>query len=166
MINLVDGHPGLANSDLHGPTCAVPVFRACGQVISICAGAVAHQLGQRRGPARQRVLQRFDHNKPGAFSHHKTIAVTVKGAGSAFRLVAVGAGQRPYRGKPGQANAMNCRFRAAAEGNIRLAAADHPRCIADGLGTRCAGGDRRADGPRKPWAIDTCPAPGWPEKRG
>ena len=50
MINLFDGHPGTANSDLHGPTCAVPVFRACGQVISICAGAVAHQLGQRRGP--------------------------------------------------------------------------------------------------------------------
>ncbi len=76
MINLFDGHPGTANSDLHGPTCAVPVFRACGQVISICAGAVAHQLGQPVAPAR---AQRFDHNKPGAFSHHKTIAVTVKG---------------------------------------------------------------------------------------
>jgi hypothetical protein len=31
MVNLVDGHPGLANSGLHGPTRAVPVFRACGQ---------------------------------------------------------------------------------------------------------------------------------------
>ncbi len=46
----------------------------------------------------------------------------------------------------GQANAMNCRFRAAAEGNIRLAAADHPRCIANGLSASRAGGDRRADG--------------------
>ena len=61
---------------------------------------------------------------------------------------------------------MNCRFRAAAEGNIRLAAADHPRCIADGLGTRCAGGDRRADG--APEAVGDRHMPGGQvgQKRG
>ena len=42
---------------------------------------------------------------------------------------------------------MNRRFRAAAEGDIRLAAADHPRRIANGLGASRTGGDRRADGP-------------------
>lgn len=61
---------------------------------------------------------------------------------------------------------MNCRFRAAAEGNIRLAAADHPRRIANGLCTRCAGGDRRADG--APEAVSDRHMPGGQvgQKRG
>ncbi|VFS92894.1 Uncharacterised protein [Raoultella planticola] len=145
MVNLFCCHPRLTNGHFHGPTRAVTVFRASGQVISIGAGAVADQLCQRGGTARQRVFQRLNHDKPGAFSHHKTIAVAVKGAGSRFRLVIGCAGERSCCGKPGKANAMNCRFCAAAEGDIRLATADHPCSIANGLRACRAGGDRRAD---------------------
>ena len=45
---------------------------------------------------------------------------------------------------------MNCRFRAAAEGTIRLAAADHPRCIADGEQPAAQAVTGAPMGPRKP----------------
>lgn len=53
-------HAGLAQRLLHGPAGTAAIFRPGGHVVGVGAGAVAHQLGDGPGAARQGVLQFLD----------------------------------------------------------------------------------------------------------
>ena len=74
VLNLGCVHAGLAQCLLHGAAGAVAIFGPGGHVVRVGAGAIAHQLGDGCGAACQGMLQLFDDQQAGAFTHDETIA--------------------------------------------------------------------------------------------
>ena len=147
MLDLGRLNPRLTNRRLHRAPGPAAIFRPRGQVIGISRGAIPHQLNNRFSSARQSMFQRFNHQNPCALAHHKPIAVTIKRTRRTLRRVIERTGQRPRRRKSAQTHAINRRLSTAADGNICLAATNHPRRIANRLNTRRARRHGRAQRP-------------------
>ena len=80
VLHVLRREARLRQRGLHAARGAVTVFGAGGDVVRVGRRAVAHQLGQRLRTARQRVVQRLDHEHARAFAHHKTVTLRIEWA--------------------------------------------------------------------------------------
>ena len=99
MVNLFCCHP-LTDGHFHGPARRSQIFRTCGQVVSICAGAIATSSASRVAPRARAMFQRLNHDKPGAFSPSQNHRGRGRKGGGRFRLLIGRAGSAWLRLNP------------------------------------------------------------------
>ena len=112
-----------------------------GDMIGVAGQAVADHFGIDIGAARLGLLIFLEHDYAGAFAHDEAVAVDVIGPAGALGFVVEIGRKRAGLGKAGDADRANRRFGAAGEHDVGIVDRDHPRGVADRVGTGRAGGD-------------------------
>lgn len=115
-----------------------------GHVISLGAGAIAEQFGDRHGTAPQGMPEFFDDQDARPLAHDEAVPLQVEGPRGRRGIVVEAGRHRPGGGEGSQADAVDAGLGPAADGDIGLAGPDQARGVADGLGAGGAGGDGRA----------------------
>ncbi len=104
--------------------------------------AAAFHHAENARAARQRVVEAFQHQRAGAFRHHKAITVLGEGTGGFFRLL-VGRGQRGEQGEADKGFRVHRTIGTKREGHLAVTAPDGFHTELDGRGARGAGGGER-----------------------
>ena len=113
-------------------------------MVSVGAGAIADDFRERRGAARQRVFQCFNHQHAGTFPMTNPSRALSKGR-EACRANSAGAVDMARAGEAAQADSIYRGFGTAAQRDIGLIIAEQSHCVADGLHAGRTGGDRCAN---------------------
>ena len=79
----------------------------------------------------------FDHHNTGAFTHHETITVFIKGTGSVSRVI-VAAAQSVHIVKASHADRADARIGATGHHHIGITTANDPAGFTDSMKTGCA----------------------------
>ena len=108
-------------------------------MVGVARGAEARDLGQHRGAALERMLQRLQHHRARALARHESRAAHVERQGGLRRIL--GLRQRAEVREPGQADGRHGLFRAAGQRRVDVAVADVAHGRADGVRAGGAGGD-------------------------
>ncbi len=108
-------------------------------MVGVARGAEARDLGQHRGAALERMLQRLQHHRARALARHESRAAHVERQGGLRRIL--GLRQRAEVREPGQADGRHGLLRAAGQRRVDVAVADVAHGRADGVRAGGAGGD-------------------------
>lgn len=114
-------------------------------MVSVGAGAIADDFRERRGAARQRVFQCFNHQHAGTFPHDKSVPGAVERPRGLSRQFGRCGRHGACSGEAAQADSIYRGFGTAAQRDIGLIIAEQSHCVADGLHAGRTGGDRCAN---------------------
>ena len=115
--------------------------------IGVAGKTVADEFGIDAGAAPLRMIVLFEHHSARALAHHESVAIAVVRPRGAFGCLIESGRQRPARGKAGERDAVDRRFRAAGHHHVGIAERDQSSGVADGVSTGRAGGDHGVIGP-------------------
>ena len=107
-------------------------------MIRITGCTVSHNFCENLRTSLSRMLQFFQNNHAGTFSHDKSASVFVKWQRTLLRII--------YRrkccqcGKTCHTNRADTCFRTACQHHIRISTLDTAICLSDGMGSRCTRG--------------------------
>ena len=142
VADLLGRDAGVAQRRAHDAVGAIAVLGGLRDVVGVAGHAVADDLGEDARAAALGVLERFHDQDAGAFADDEAVALGVKRAAGALRLV-VARGERLHGGKSADAHGRDRGFRAAADHHFGVAALDEAEGIADGVRRSRAGRGRR-----------------------
>ena len=108
-------------------------------MVRICAHAITRQFAINLCAACPGMFEFFQNQYPGTLAHHKTIAILVPWTAGRFGLV-VARAQRARGAKPANAQFMHSRFGTASHHDVGITILDDPRCLANAVVARGAGG--------------------------
>ena len=141
VLDVVREQAGLLQRLAHRPRGAFAVLVRLGDMEGVAGGAVAGEFSEDACTAGDRVLFGFEHQQASAFAHHEAIARLVEGPRGGRRVIVAGS-ERLGGGEAGHRNRRDRRFRAAREGDFRVAATDDVCRFTDAVRTAGAGADK------------------------
>ena len=141
-VDVVDGvgvEPGVSQGHGHRSRCPQPFLVRLRDVPRVAAGPVALEFAIDAGPTPSGMLQFLEHDHPGTFCEHETVAIDIEGPARLLRGVAakregthVLEARQPHRGQRGLA--------AACQHHVGIAVLDGSQGAADRVGGAGAGG--------------------------
>ena len=112
---------GVLDGERHALRLILAVRRRTRDVVGVGVRAVADKLGVDVCAALLGVLQAFQNDETRALAHHEAAAVLVEGARGMRRIVVVISAKSLHRAKACDGGFGDARFRAAGDGDVRLA---------------------------------------------
>src|SRR5699024_9331904 len=140
VVHIGGGQTCLGEGQLHGLGSGLSGGRGAGDVVGVAGGAVADDLGVDLGAPGFGVLQLFQNEDAGAFTHDKAVPLLVKGDGGPVGVG--GTGQRAHVVEAGDGQPGDGAFSAASHTGIQVAVLDPVEGLAHGVGGGGTGGDR------------------------
>ena len=138
MPDLLGGETALLERLLHGAADALAVGRGGRHVVGVTRGAVAGHLGDDAGAARERMLERLQHDRARALAGDEAAAAHVERQRGALRIL--GLGERAQVGEARDADRGDALLGAARERDVGVAVADVAQRGADAVGAGRARG--------------------------